>query len=95
MIIGGTWEVISIPCPYSGFSHTHQEEVPNLEVLDGSQVRLELKLGQDNNLISSIRPRMTNNHQRIDMALREKAQCGFGEVSTRGRLRISPCLLKG
>lgn len=50
---------------------TYQQQDGNLEPLDGSEVRLELELGQNDNLITPIGTGMADDHQRIDVTLRK------------------------
>jgi len=48
--------------------HTYQVQRIDLKPLDTLQERCKLKLGQNDNLISSIDACMANDHQTIDMA---------------------------
>ena len=47
----------------------HQGQIVNSECLNGIEKLLEVKLRKINHLIASIGGRMTDNNQRVDMAL--------------------------
>lgn len=68
-------------------NEAHQEEAVYLEVLDRGQVRLELELWQNNNLVTAVRAYMADHHKGVDMALREQAQHNLCESRSK---RVSP-----
>lgn len=59
---------------------TNQQQHIDLEFLNGSQIRLELKLGQHNDLITSIGAGMADDDERIDVALRKQTQSNLGTL---------------
>ena len=74
----------------------YQEKFANLEPLNGREVRLDLKLWKNDDLIPSIGRCMTDYNQSIDMALWQQTKRNFCHVILATRLshRISIGLLK-
>lgn len=64
---------------------TYHIETRDLEILDRFQVRLHLKLGQDNNLVASVNAGMAGGHQSVNVALGKKTKRDISvERRTRG-----------
>lgn len=51
----------------------------NLEALDRRQIRFELELGQDNDLIAAPRRSVRNDYESVDVTERHEAQLNLGE----------------
>ena len=82
-MIGGTYDAISeMKFNITSYRYNaYQHETRNLEFLNRSQVRLQLKLGKNDDLVSMVRARVVDNDQGIDVTLRQETQCNFGVAS--------------
>ena len=68
---------------------TYHVERVNLILLDRAQELPHLKLGQDYNLVSTVRTGMAEDNQRINMALRQQTERDVRVGLTRARLLFS------
>lgn len=73
MIIGGTFHLLAGGY-YQRPDDTNQEKTSDLKFLDRCEVRVEVKLGQDDNLISAVGASVADNNQGVDVTLREQAK---------------------
>ena len=68
--------------------NTYHKERPDLESLDRVQVQVELKLRKNNDLVTTKRAGMTDDHQGINMTLREQSE---NDIRERRLSRLNEC----